>query len=219
MKKSNKKNNKEIKININQKIKTLNTQGILPTKKKINIQNLNLLNSASNNESSKKNSLISERIKFTDVNKLVKTYNKESNNNNSTENFNSQNSSTQNRGKYFQMKFKEKKKRISDDEEESNEILKPFDLSSLLFIPYCNDLKDLKEDINKELNLKKIKYKIKKNKYSINKNDNYLNLELIKVNNDFNECGNNFFVIKGIKKHGNNFFCKDIIRNIISKYN
>ena len=210
---------KEKNGNIKKKIKTLNTQGNLI--KKIIIRKDHLHKSLND---SKKNIFIKRTINSS-LNENNKSYNN-SDKYKSIEDILYKTCINNNRQVFpFSSNMK---KRCDRDRTDDNEITKNNEykdnknkeeivLFDLGFI-FMNKLNILKENILKELkelnDKKKWTYKIKKNVYLIKKNENQIEFEINKINNENN---NNLFIIKVMKKQGNNQICKDIIKNIINK--
>ena len=94
----------------------------------------------------------------------------------------------------------------------NDDVYKPIDLFSIFYLKN-EKLKDIKDTIGKELNNKKIIYKVYKNKFICNKKgNNRFNIEVIDASED-----QNLFIFKNIKKSGKNHIYKETIANLLNK--
>ena len=101
------------------------------------------------------------------------------------------------------------------DEFNMNNNIKIFDLNNIYYFKNCNDIKEIKEKLKKELDNKKIKYNLIKNKfYCYYKNDNKFEIDIY-----HNNEAKNIYIIKYVKKFGNNTIIKEINKFILSKLN
>ena len=90
---------------------------------------------------------------------------------------------------------------------------KPYDLYSIKFVSTCNKIKEVKDEISKELENKKITHKLYKNKFICNKRgDNRFDIEVIG-----NRLSKNIFIFKCFKKYGDNKIYRDTIFNLLNK--
>ena len=203
----------------NQKIKSINTQKNFIKKNK-NINHHITFNNYQKYLNYSKKKYMTERMEYSE------RHNNYKNKNNSSNSFENElyktfdnnlpkiNSTHKNKSIKHTHRYRNTEINLLEEEDKINFEMKVFDLNTILYYKNYNDIKDMKDNINKEFDNKKIKYKLKKNKYCCYKNDNKFDIEICPINE-----AKNIYIIKGIKKIGNYKIIKDIYKLILTKLN
>ena len=204
----------------------LNTQSNISSNKKLNLDNIDYYNYLKNSNITKKIGSITERGYSSTTNyEKNKNYNKTIDDKISDKNYNKLNLHNEDiKIEVNNNSFKKKHiQNISNSLEnvtdfgfiinDENEF-KPVDLCSVKFVATCNKLKDIKDEISKELENKKITHKLNKNKFICNKKgDIRFDIEVIG-----DSLSKNIFIFKCFKKFGDNKIYKDTIFGLLGKF-